>query len=115
IDLKTLMALEGVDVSPGAREYQVASIEYQDGGEQEGGSMKREAFLKDGTENTENMLTISPLAGRSPEVGKSGKTESKKHLADFRTPDFRTENALGMAADTGPVAKASRWVSGQVV
>jgi len=30
IDLKTQMALEGVDVSPGAPQYQVASIEYQD-------------------------------------------------------------------------------------
>jgi len=138
IELKTLVVLEDVDVSPG-RSLMIEGlddrmIEWEEERkaesgkrnaffERETGGLKQEAFcrMEHGVEDpslpgrepdtalpgegiagkVENILTISPLESKGREVGKSGKTESEKRLSDFRTPDFRTENALRMGADTG--------------
>jgi hypothetical protein len=83
IDLKTQMALEGVNVSPGGRKYQVASIEYQD--------EENELLLAD--ENMENILTISPLVKKSQ--------EPRIKSQDLLGGDGVREFALGMRADTG--------------
>jgi len=72
---------------------------------------KGEGALGDEDENMENILTISPLGGGSPEAGKLVKSESKKHLTDLRTSDFRTKNALRMGADTGPAPGSGRAVA----
>jgi len=95
IELKTQMALEGVDVSPGAfsRESEVESLE---------------SGMADGLEigeNMENILTISPLMGRSRE-SRVQSLESERDDSGLSAQDSRLKNALGMGADTGPVAKA---------
>jgi len=104
IDLKTLAALEEVDVSPGSS----LMIEGLNDGmiegseEQEAGSLKREAFLSSaentplailegGTHISENILTISPR--------RNSMTEGlNDRMFELQNDDF----ALRMGADTGP-------------
>jgi phage terminase small subunit len=95
IDLKTQMALEGVDVSPGcfSRESIVESLESEAAGGLGSG------------ENMENILTISPLSRRSHE-SRVESLESERGDSGLWAQDSRLKNALRMAADTGPVAKA---------
>jgi phage terminase small subunit len=127
IELKTLMALEGVDVSPGrlfeaeespmsespevrkkegrSPESGVESLESEvAGGFQKSFLLQASAFQPE-TENVENILTISPLVGRSRE-SRVESLESGMDDSGLRTADSRLKNALGMAADTGLVAKA---------
>jgi hypothetical protein len=96
IELKTLMALEGVDVSPGSLfdEFDEGTRSKEQGLE----SLKQKAFLEDQIENIENILTISPLV-------ESQKSKLKSQN-DFPGGDGAREFALRMGADTGPVAKA---------
>jgi phage terminase small subunit len=95
IELKTLMVLEGVDVSPGrfSPESGVESLESEMVGGLEIG------------ESMENILTISPLVGRSRE-SRVESLESEVSDSGLGAQDLRLKNALGMGADTGPVAKA---------
>jgi hypothetical protein len=88
IELKTLMALEGVDVSPGSLFDPEESGSCSSSG-QEG--------LEHG-ENMENILTISPLVG--------SQNSKVKIQNDWLGGDGVRELALRMGADTGPAAKA---------
>ena len=111
IDLKTQMALEGVNVSPGSlfepeespmsESRQVRKIEFEESPKSEGAKdtplTSRNigtSSLERGTENVENILTISPLAG------------SLVHqFIGSLVPDGEEstrQNALRMGADTGP-------------
>jgi len=87
IELKTVIALEGVDVSPGRL------FEPEESGSCSGSGQE---VLECG-ENMENILTISPLV-------------KKYQVASIEYQDLNIsrerEPALRMGADTGPVAKA---------
>jgi len=96
IELKTVIALEGVDVSPGSFFSPESGVESLESGAAGG--------LEIG-ENMENILTISPLLRRSPESGVLS-LESEIGDSGLRALDSRLKNALGMEADTGHVAKA---------
>jgi hypothetical protein len=106
IELKTLIALEGVDVSPGSLfspESEVESLEL----EAAGGSPKsfplHASTFQPETENMENILTISPLL-------KDQKSKVKIQN-DLPGGDGVREFALGIGADTGPSTGSGQAVA----
>jgi len=110
IELKTLMALEGVDVSPGSLfspESEVESLESEGRGSPESrvGSLESRAAsgLEIG-ENVENILTISPLVKKS----QNSKVKSPN---DWLGGDGAREFALRMGADTCPSMGSGQGVA----
>ena len=125
IDLKTQMALEGVNVSPGralmieglndrmiewgeswqseSPESGVESVESEVMGGSQKSFLRQASAFQLKTENMENILTISPLV-----KSQNSKVKSKNDLSGG---DGVREFALGMGADTGRATGSGQAVA----